>query len=556
MGILIKTEHLRRYRDIARLMAKYGFYDLARKTGLDEVLDSKEDAPARATLQGEELSQDLERMGPTFVKLGQFLSTRPDILPGEYIQALERLQTSVASFPYEQVVNILETELGITVAQAYSHFDPEPLAAASIGQVHRAVMHDGMEVAVKVQRPGIREGVNADLEVLGDIAWFLQNYTETGELYGVHDLFLEFRDSLLRELDYSQEKRNLELLRKNLREFQRIVIPRVVETHTTRLVLTMEYIDGIKVTHISTLRKNEIDTTGLLEEVLRAYLKQILVDGFFHADPHPGNIILTADNRIGILDLGMVARMAPGTRQNLIRFLLALGEGEPRDAASIAASMGEKTHDFDSERYERKAVALIFRYQHATLGQVQMGALIMEFTEVIRECGIRVPRDLGLLGKTLLHLDQVAAALDPDFDPIASVRRSAGDIMIRHMTAHISPGNFFRALLEMKDTFGRVPRAVNTVLEQLAHNRLKVNVEAIDETRLISGLQKIANRITLGLLLASLIIGAGLLARIPTSMKILGYPAIAMIFFLLAAAGAIALMLDILFSDEKPEKKK
>ncbi len=556
MGIIIKTEHLRRYSDIAGLMVKYGFYDLARKTGLDEVLDSKEDAPARATLQGEELSRDLERMGPTFVKLGQFLSTRPDILPIEYIQALERLQTSVASFPYEQVVNIVESELGMTLAQAFSHFDPEPLAAASIGQVHRAVTHDDKPVAVKIQRPGIEEGVNADLEVLGDIARFLQNHTETGELYGVHDLFLEFRDSLLRELDYSQEKRNLEQLRKNLREFHHIVIPRVLATHTTRHVLTMEFIEGIKITHISTVRKDEIDTTGLLEEVLQAYLKQILVDGFFHADPHPGNIVLTSDNRIGILDLGMVARMAPGTRQNLIRFLLALGEGEPRDAANIAASMGEKTCNFDSEKYDRKAVALIFRYQHATLGQVQIGSLIMEFTEVIRECGIRVPRDLGLLGKTLLHLDQVAAALDPDFDPISSVRRSAADIMIRHMTANISPGNLMRALLEMKDTLGRVPRAVNTVLEQLAHNRLKINVESIDEGRLISGLQKIANRITLGLLLASLIIGAGLLARIPTSMKILGYPAIAMIFFLLAAAGAIALMLDILFSDEKPERKK
>ena len=556
MGILVKTEHLRRYRDIAQLMVKYGYYDLARKTGLDEVLDKKEDAPARAALQGEELSRDLERMGPTFVKLGQFLSTRPDILPVEYIQALERLQTEVESFPFQQAAEIVETELGMNLTAAFAEFDPEPLAAASIGQVHRATLYDGRPVAVKVQRPGVRDEVKADLEVIGDIARFLQSYTDTGELYGTHDLFLEFRDSLLRELDYFQEKRNLETLRKNLKEFQNIVIPDVVETHTTQRVLTMEFIEGRKITSVTNGKKDEIDTSGLLEEVFRAYLKQILVDGFFHADPHPGNIVLTPNNHIGILDLGMVARIAPGTRQNLIRFLLAVSEGEPRDAANIAASMGEKTPTFDSDKYDRKAVALIFRYQHATLGQVQIGALIVEFTEIIRECGIRVPRELALLGKTLLHLDQVAAALDPRFDPISSVRQSATDIMIRHITSNISPGNFMRALLEMKDTFGRVPRAINAVLEQMARNRLMVKVDAIDEDRLIAGLQKIANRIMLGLLLASLIVGAGLMAGVPTETKIFGYPAVAMILFLVAATGAIALIISILFYDEKPEKRK
>jgi ubiquinone biosynthesis protein len=556
MRIFIKSEHLKRYRDIAGLLVKYGFYDLVRKIGLDDVLEKREGRVSRAALQGAELANDLEEMGPTFVKLGQFLSTRPDVLPPEYIKALERLQSKVESFPYEQVEHIVQSELGMEISTAFASFSAEPLAAASIGQVHRAVMHDGRSVAVKVQRPGIKAHMTADLEVIGEIARFLGNHTELGELYGVTDVFEEFRTSLLRELDYRQEKRNLATLAENLSEFKEIEIPAVIETHTTERVLTMDFIEGRKITAVQESDRARVDTRKLLAETFRAYLKQILLDGFFHADPHPGNIVLTEDGKIGILDLGMVASIGPRMRLKLVRLLLAMSEGEPDDAANIAASMGEKTSSFDEATYHRRAVGLVTRYQNAALGQIQVGTLLMEFTEVIRECGIRVPRGLGMLGKTLLHLDQVATALDPDFDPQSIVRSSAADIMFRYVSGSLSPGKVMSSLLEIKDVLGALPRAVSSLSEQVTQNRLRVKVDAVDENRLVGGLQKIANRITLGLLLAALIVGAGLLAGVPTSLTILGYPAIAMIFFLLAAAGAIALMLDILVHDVRPRRRR
>jgi predicted unusual protein kinase regulating ubiquinone biosynthesis (AarF/ABC1/UbiB family) len=556
MRIFIKSEHLKRYRDIAGLLVKYGFYDVVRKIGLDEVLEKREGRVSRAALQGAELANDLEEMGPTFVKLGQFLSTRPDVLPPEYIDALERLQSKVESFPYEQVEHIVQSELGMEMSTAFASFTAEPLAAASIGQVHRAVMHDGRSVAVKVQRPGIKAHMIADLEVIGEIARFLGNRTELGELYGVGDIFEEFRTSLLRELDYRQEKRNLATLAENLSEFKEIEIPAVIETHTTERVLTMDFIEGRKITAVQESDRARVDTRKLLEETFRAYLKQILLDGFFHADPHPGNIVLTETGKIGILDLGMVASIAPRMRLKLVRLLLAMSEGEPDDAANIAASMGEKTSRFDEATYHRRAVGLVTRYQNAALGQIQVGTLLLEFTEVIRECGIRVPRGLAMLGKTLLHLDQVATALDPDFDPQSIVRRSTADIMFRYVSGSLSPGKVMSSLLEIKDVLGALPRAVSSLSEQVTQNRLRVKVDAVDENRLIGGLQKIANRITLGLLLAALIVGAGLLAGVPTSLTILGYPAIAMIFFLLAAAGAIALMLDILVHDVRPRRRR
>ncbi len=556
MVLPIKTTHLKRYKDIALLLVRYGFYDIARKTGLDKMLEKSQREASRVTLEGEELARDLETLGPTFVKLGQFLSTRPDILPREYVDALGRLQSEVKGFSFEQAQETIKAELGIEVSEAFTEFDPEPIAAASIGQVHRALTLDGRTVVVKVQRPNIRETVMTDLEVIGAIAGFVQKNTEIGELYGVDDMFQEFNSSMLRELDYLQEMRNLITLRKNLQEFNNIVVPIPIETLTTQRILTMGFIEGTKITLLSDSVKPDIDRALLLEDTFRAYLKQILVDGFFHADPHPGNLVLTKDGRIGILDLGMVARITPGMREKLIRFLVAMSNGEPEDAAHIAASIGEKMDNFDASKYDRRTVELIFRYGNTTLGQIQMGKLILEFTSVARECGIRVPKDLAMLGKTILQLDQVAAALDPNFDPNSSLRTYAGKIMLQYLAGRVTVGNVISGIWEFKDSISNLPRSLSSVLEQMAINRFQVKVDLLDENRFVGGMQKIANRITLGLLLASVIIGAGLMARIPTTFQILGYPAIAIIFFLIASAGAVILILHILLYDEKPRRPK
>lgn len=552
----MKAEYLRRYRDIGKLLVKYGFFELVRMMGLGDLLEKKQSFLPDNAVQGEELAKDLEELGPTFVKLGQFLSTRPDFLPPEYTQAMERLQSNVGSFPYEQVREIVQSELGRTVEDAFAEFTPTPLAAASIGQVHRAVTHDGRTVAVKVQRPGIRDKVLTDLDVLGEVADFAQARTEFGELYTVGDMFQEFRSTLLRELDYLQEKTNTITLRNNLRGFDQIVIPDVLEDLTTSRILTMDFVEGKKITLLSKDDKARVDTAKLLEGTFRAYLKQILVDGFFHADPHPGNVLLTPDGRIAIIDLGMVARIAPGLREKMISLLLAISEGEPEDAADIAASIGDKTPAFDLRNYRRRAVELLSRYEHASLSQVHVGTLVMEFTDVTRECGIRVPRELAMLGKTLLHLDRVVKELNPYFDPIASVRQYGGEIILRHAASRISAGNVLRALLETKSMAGRLSRAMNSVLDRMADNELEVKVHGFDETRFIAGMQKIANRITLGLLLGSLIVGAGLLSLVPATFTILGYPALAIIFFLVAAVGAGLLIFDILFYDERPRTRR
>jgi ubiquinone biosynthesis protein len=550
VGLSLKPQHLKRYKDVALLLIKYGRRDLVNVAGIDPALDEESAPVATADPAATELADDLERMGPTFIKLGQLLSTRPDILPPPYLHALARLQDRVEPFSFAEVERIVVTELGVRLSKAFSEFEATPVAAASLGQVHRAAMRDGRRVAVKVQRPDIRERVAEDLEALEDIAEFLDDHTEMGRRYEFRKILEEFRRSLLRELDYRQEAQNLTLLRRNLSDFDKIVVPAPIDDYTTSRVLTMEYISGTKITSLSQVARLELDGAGLAEELFRAYLKQILVDGFFHADPHPGNVFVTAAGQIALIDLGMVARLAPRLQEHLLQLLLAISEGQSDDAVAFALKLGEAREQFDEPEFARRVADLVGRHQDAELRNIQIGKAVLEIGRVAGDVGLRLPTELTMLGKTLLNLDQIGEALDPKFNPNASIRRNAAEIMRARLLKSASPGNLFSSILEMKEFVERLPGRVNKILDAVANNQLEVKVDAIDEARLMTGFQKVANRITMGLVLAALIIGAAMLMPVETSFRILGYPGLAIILFLLAAGGGIALMLSILFKDE------
>jgi len=304
---------------------KYGRSSLVTSAGLEDAIatdgpGAAPDAPPEA----DALADDLERMGPTFIKLGQLLSTRPDILPPAYLASLTRLQDDVKPFSYAEVERIVQEELDVRISRAFPEFDSEPMASASLGQVHRAVMRDGRQVVVKVQRPGIREQIAEDLEALGDIAEFMDKHTESGGRYRFVPMLAEFSKSIKRELDYRQEAQNLATLGRNLESFDRIIVPRPVDDFTTSRVLTMEYISGQKITRLSPLVKLDLDGAELADQLFKAYLRQILIDGFFHADPHPGNVLLTADGNLALIDMGMVAHVTPDTHDALVKRLLAV----------------------------------------------------------------------------------------------------------------------------------------------------------------------------------------------------------------------------------------
>ncbi|MBA2564422.1 MAG: AarF/ABC1/UbiB kinase family protein [Gemmatimonadetes bacterium] len=560
MGISLNPEHLKRYRDLARIFLKYGRSDLVRSAGLEEALEGAgpgvPSGDGSGSSRAEELAGDLEKLGPTFVKLGQLLSTRADLLPLPYMEALARLQDKVEPFPFEDVERIVSTELGVRISKGFSRFDPVPLGSASLGQVHRAALRDGREVAVKVQRPEIRERMVEDLDALHEVARFMDRGTQLGRKLELDRMLDEFRKTLLAELDYRQEARNLDVLAQNLKDFPRIVIPLPVEDYTSTRVLTMDFVRGRKITSLGPLARMEMEGEALGEELFRAYLQQILVDGFFHADPHPGNVFLTDDGRLALLDLGMVARITPGMQESLLKLLMAISEGRSDEAADLALRIGDAREGFDERAFRAQVADIVGRQQGATVQELEVGKTVLQVTRTAGDNGVRVPRELTMLGKALLNLDQVGRALDPHFDPNASVRRNAAEIMRRRMGKAASPGNVFATLLEMNEFVQTLPGRVNRILDMVATNQLQVRVDAIDEGLLIEGFQKVANRITLGLVLAALIVGAAMLMRVETSFRILGYPGLAILCFLAAAAGGFGLVLSILLHDRKANPRR
>ena len=554
MAISLKPQHLNRYRQIAWLFIKYGRSDLVKDSGLEGALEAEQRVTPKEAAKADELADDLEKLGPTFVKLGQLLSTRVELMPKAYLDALSRLQDKVEPFPFDDVEKIVCSELGVRMSKAFSDFDVTPIAAASLGQVHKARLRDGRQVAVKVQRPGIRDAMLEDLDALDEIAEFLDNHTAAGKRYEFSQMLEQFRKSLLRELDYRQEAINLTTIGQNLREFEHIVVPEPISDYSASRVLTMQYVHGRKITDLSPLARMEFDGAALAEEVFRAYLEQILIDGFFHADPHPGNVFVTDDYRVALIDLGMVGKIMPGLQEQLLQLLLAIAEGRGDDAADIAIKIGDRKEDFAEKEFKRRISEIVARQQGATVEQLQVGRLVLEVTQASAENGIRVPAELTMLGKTLLNLDQVGRAIAPEFDPNASIRRNAAQIMQQRLMKSLSPGNLFSGVLEFKDLIQRLPVRLNKIIDAIANNDLKVSVDAIDEKTLVLGFQKVANRITVGLIIAALIVGAAMMMRVETSFRIWGYPGLAILLFLAAAGAGVILLINILFYDKSHDE--
>ena len=548
MALLLKAEHLKRYKDVARLLLQHGRGDLVKAANLSPELPPEETSETGG--DPEKLARDLEELGPTFIKLGQLLSTRSDLLPPPYIEALSRLQDKVAPFSFAEVEQIVSTELGVRLSKAFLEFDHEPVAAASLGQVHRALLRDGRPVAVKVQRPGIQQVILQDLESFEEMVGFIDRHTEMGRKFAIRDILEEFRKTLLRELDYRREALNLTTLGANLKEYRRLVVPQPVDDYSTARVLTMDYIRGTKITDLPPLARLDLDGRTLADDLCKAYLDQILVDGFFHADPHPGNLLVTEDKRLALLDLGMVARIDPRMREHLLKLLLAITDGRGQEVAQITLQIGTRLEELDEDRYRREVADLVGSYQDATSANIQVGRILLGLSRQAAENGVRPAPELTMLGRALLCLDETARALDPELDPTDTVRRHSHSIMTRHMVQKLSPGRLFSSTLEMYDLIQQFPQQVNAVLETLAANKLQVKVDAFDESRLMDNLQKIANRIALGLVLAALIVGAALMMQVRTSFTLFGYPGLAMVLFLLAAACGFMLVLSVLYNDD------
>jgi predicted unusual protein kinase regulating ubiquinone biosynthesis (AarF/ABC1/UbiB family) len=446
-------------------------------------------------------------------------------------------------------------ELGVRISKAFSRFDIEPIAAASLGQVHRAALRDGRAVVVKVQRPNIRRQIAEDFEVLEQIAGFLDGHTALGRRHRFLVTVQEFRLTIQQELNYEREAHNLVALGKNLKDFQLIQVPQPVADYCTRSVLTMEEVQGQKITSVGPLARLELKGAPLAEELFKAYLQQVLVDGLFHADPHPGNVFITNDGRIALIDLGMVGHTAPLMQENLLKILLAISEGNGEAAAEIAIRMSEKLDEFAAVEFRRRITQLVALQRDQGLEQLNVGRSLLEVSSIAQANGLIVPSELILLAKTMLQLDEVGRILDPTFDTNASVRRNVAELMVRRLRKDFTQGNVYSSVLELKDFTAGLPSRLNRIMDAVTNSEIEVKVKATDAKMVMDGMTKIANRITMGIVLAGLIVGASLLARVASSFQLFGYPGLAILCFTAAAVGSFSLVISIFISDYKSRKK-
>ena len=546
MRLPLHPQYASRYVDLARLLVRYGRSDLVAGVGLDDVgaqaLDSEERGSA------EQLAADLEKLGPTYIKFGQLLSTRVDLLPQVYTDALARLQDDVEPFAFSEVEQIITRELGVSLRHGFTSFDESPLAAASLAQVHRAELRSGRQVVVKVQRPGVREVVYEDMAALSELAELADAHTEFGRRFGLSQLLAQFRRSLTGELDYQREVASMTRIGEQIADHPRLVVPAPVPDYTTSTVLTMDFIPGRKVTDVGPLGRLEVDGRALVADLFHAYLQMILADGFFHADPHPGNILLTPDHRLGLIDLGMVATVTPQLQDQIAKLLVSISDGNGPEAATILAGMGHQTLDYDEAAFRTAAADLVSSAVGSGSG-VQAGRVVVELSRVCGACGLRPPGEMAMIGKALLNLDQVTSHLDPGFDPAQAVSTNVAEIMRSRM--HTSPGSLLTAAMEAKDFTARLPGRVNKVLDSLSEGSFSIKVDALDQVQFLHVMQRLATRITMGVVLAALVLGAAIMMQVPTKSRILGYPSIAMVFFLLAALGGVGLIGSIVVSDRR-----
>lgn len=549
-NIIEKTE---KYARFFKFMMKYWNSDVFTYT---QERMSESDAGAEEyefDHSPEEFAEDLVKMGPTYVKFGQLLSTRPDLLPEPYLEALATLQDDVEEVPYETIEDIIKEELGMRISKAFASFEKEPLASASIGQVHVAVLPSGKKVAVKIQRPGIRKRFIEDLDTLMSISEKVESISEVARDYAVHNVIEELRYVLLKELDYSLEAQNLSALKSNLEGFRHLFVPAPIADYCTARVLTMEFVEGVKITKVSPLKRLDTPMDPLIDDLVEGYLKQIVVDGFAHADPHPGNVFLTPDNRIALMDLGMVAKFSREMRDAILKLLIALSNFDGSRVTDILLSISEYDDKKDLHAFRKNVIRKTQEQENTLAKDLKTGRVLIKMNQLAAREGIHIPVELNILGKILLNMDQIVAFLNPEYDLQKTLKRQVQDLMQKQMKEDLRPGNLLEVFLEMKELTENLPYRLNSITENLAENRMKIKIDAIDEQRFTDAFQKVANRITAGLIIAALIVGAAMLVRVPSRWNIAGYPAFALILFIIAAFIGLYLLFQILRRDERKD---
>jgi len=546
---------MQRYRQILTVLLKYGFGDMVDALKLEQYLEiglqliSRKRREKIETLsRAVRVRMVLEELGPTFIKMGQILSTRPDLLPVEFIKELPKLQDEVPSCPFLEMEAIVKEELHKPIDQVFSSFDKQPLAAASIGQVHQARMPDGKNVVVKIQRPGIQRTIEVDLEIMMHLAGLMERHLKGWDIQRPTRIVEEFARTLEQELDYTLEAAHIERFARQFEDEPAVYVPQVYREVTTARFLTMEYISGVKVSDIERLEEEGLDRNKIAQQGLILIMKQIFVHGFFHADPHPGNIFVLPDNVICYIDFGMMGRLNLEARERFADLIMSIVNRDEREAAKALLSLTISDEEPDYPALQRDVAEFMDQHCYRPLKEVELGPLLYQLLEMAKRHRLGIPTDLFLMIKALSTVEGLGLTLDPDLDVI----EQAAPFMKRIQLNRVHPRRIAKDMAnsgtELFHLLKDIPGEVRTILKLARRGKVKIEFEHRGLEPMIAANDRISNRLSFAIVLASLVIGSSLIVLSGIPPKWYEIPVIGLIGFLFAGAMGFWLLISIMRS--------
>ncbi len=547
---------LKRYRQVLGVLIKYGFGHIVDQLNIDYYIELGKRIVSLGTVSREieRLTQAarfrlvLEELGPTFIKLGQLLSTRSDIVPADVLAELQKLQDRIPPVAPNEIMAQIHRELGYPVEELFDHFEEIPLATASIAQVHRGRLKSGEEIVCKVRRPGIESIIETDLDIMMGLAYLIEKHLPGGDIYDPVSLVKEFRRTINRELDFSREGRTTDRFASNFADDETVHIPTVFWDYTGQTVLTLEYISGIKISQYRELEEAGLDVKVIARNGADNFLRQVFIHGLFHADPHPGNLCVRSDNVICIFDFGMVGRLDDDLKLHLTELLLCVLHRDVDRLIMQLLYSGDLHDESNLKNLKRDLTEFLDDYYDILLQDLKVGKLLIDFVNILTEYKIKFPSNLMLLSRALFVMEGLGKQLDPDFNMVEQLKPFAEQIISQRYSPTSIAKDTAKTLLAYQALGKSLPKDIKEFINRINRNKFKIDLEHRGFERLINDLDKSTNRISFSMIISALIVGSSLIMQIDKGPMLFGFPMLGLLGYSVAGVLGLGLAIAILRS--------
>lgn len=553
-----KTTKIHRYRQIYNILTKYGFSVVAERLPnimfFKKIFFRKSSRLSEKYTRGERLRMALEELGPTFIKLGQLMSTRYDLLPSDIVEELSKLQDDVAEFSLENAKRLFKEEIGKNIEDAFMEFDEKPLAAASIGQVYNAKLFSGEEIVIKIRRPNIKKIIEKDLDILDTLAGIVDDYVVKKNVISFTEIVEEFSTTLRRELDYTMEAQNYENFREALKENKNVLVPKVFWGFTTKKILVTSKVNGIKINNIKELSKNKYDKEKIAYNLAKTYMEQVFVHGFFHADPHPGNLFVVDKEKIGFVDFGMVGYLDDESTKLLMLLLKSSVEKNSEKIVETLYKMDSIPNDTNKMLFKRDINYVLNYYYNLSFEKIDFSDALTDILRITYKHKVRVPTQLILLIKTIISIEGTAKNLNPRFNLTDVSKDLLESIKKDKFNSKKIVEKTYSSAHTMIEEISELPKMLSNILYKVSNDKTTINMNHEGLSKFRKELNSVSNKLSLSLIISAIIIGSSTIVQAKTGPQILGMSAIGLIGFLLAGIMGIILIVSIIFHSWENKK--